>query len=138
MMSSFGSGRPRGLGGDKVEYSRSIDVNKLHKAECLRSGWAGGWQWTRNGESVASINLRAEADRLHLSYRVCIGGDEWEDVAETVHIVRIPYRLALVHQGRCSTMLSVQLRSPEAFQAPRRSPPPHPARPLPRHQLASL
>jgi hypothetical protein len=52
----------------------------------------GVWQWKRDGENVASINLRAEADRLHLSYRVRIGGGEWEDVAETVRIVRVPCR----------------------------------------------
>ena len=75
-----------------MESCRSIDVNRLHKAGCLRAGWWGGWQWTRDGEKVASINLRAEADRLHLSYRVRIGGGEWEDVEETVRIVRVPCR----------------------------------------------
>ena len=91
-MGGFGSGRPSGSGRDKVEYSRSIDVNKLHRTGCLRPGWAGSWQWTRDGEKVASINLRAEEDRLHLSYRVRIGGGEWENVAETVRIVRVPCR----------------------------------------------
>jgi hypothetical protein len=40
----------------------------------------GGWQWTCDGERVAWINLRAETDRLRLTYRVRLGGDEWEDV----------------------------------------------------------
>jgi hypothetical protein len=75
-----------------VEGSRSIDVNRLHKMGCLRPGWTGGWQWTRDGESVASINMRAEGARLHLSYRVRIAGGDWEDVAETVHIVRVQCR----------------------------------------------
>jgi hypothetical protein len=92
MMGGFGSGRPSGSGRGKVEHCRSIDVNRLHKAGCLRPGWWGGWQWTRDGEKVASITLRAEADRLHLSYRVRIGGGEWEDVEETVRIVRVPCR----------------------------------------------
>ena len=91
-MGGFGSGRPSGSGRDTVEACRSIDVNRLHREGCLRAGWMGGWQWTRDGEKVASINLRAEADRLHLSYRVRIGGGEWEDVAETVRIVRVPCR----------------------------------------------
>jgi hypothetical protein len=30
---------------------------------------------------------RVEADRLHLTYRVRIGGGDWEDAAETVRIV---------------------------------------------------
>jgi hypothetical protein len=91
-MGGFGSGRPSGTGRDKVESCRSIDVNRLHKAGCLRDGWAGGLQWMSAGEKGTLINLRAEADRLHLSYRVRIGGGEWEDVAETVGIVRAPCR----------------------------------------------
>ena len=52
----------------------------------------GSLQWTSDGEPVASINLRAEADRLHLTYRVRMGSGEWEDVAETVRIVRVACR----------------------------------------------
>jgi len=91
-MGGFGSGRPSSSGRLRVESCRSIDVNRLSKAGCLVPGRRGGWQWTHDGERVAWINLRAEADRLHLSYRVRISGGEWEDVEETVHIVRIPCR----------------------------------------------
>jgi hypothetical protein len=91
-MGGFGSGRHSGSGRDTVEASRSIDVNRLRKAGCLRAPFAGGWQWTRDGEKVASINLRAEADWLHLSYRVRTGGGEWEDVEEPVRLVRVPCR----------------------------------------------
>ena len=91
-MGGLGSGRPSGSGRDKVEASRSIDINRLHKTGCLGAGWSGGWKWTRDGERVAWINLRAEADRLQLSYRVRIGGGEWKDVEETVRIVRVPCR----------------------------------------------
>lgn len=91
-MGGFGSGRPSGSGRGTVEGSRSIDVNRLDREGCLRAGWAGGWHWTRDGDKVASINLRAESQRLHLTYRVRIGGGEWEDVAETVRIVRVPCR----------------------------------------------
>ena len=91
-MGGFGSGRPSGSGRATVEACRSIDVNRLHREGCLRAGWAGSWQWTRDGEQVASINLRAEHDRLHLTYRVRIGGGDWEDVAETVRIVRVACR----------------------------------------------
>ena len=48
--------------------------------------------WTRDDKVVASISLRAEKDRLDLSYRVQISGGEWEDVAETVRIVRVRCR----------------------------------------------
>ena len=93
MMGGFGSGRSAGLGRDTVESCRSIDVNGLHREGCLSPGWWGGWHWTRDREKVASINLRAEEDRLLLSYRVRIAGGDWEDVEETVRI------------GHCQTKL---------------------------------
>ena len=76
----------------KVEECRSLDVNRLHREGCLRPGWGGNWQWTRDGERIAWIGLRAELDCLHLSYRVRIGGGDWQDVAETVRIVRVACR----------------------------------------------
>ncbi len=91
-MGGFGSGRPSGSGRTTVEACRSIDVNRLNKTGCLRAGWTGGWQWTRDGERVAWINLRAEHDRLHLTYRMRTGSGEWEDVAETVRIICVPCR----------------------------------------------
>ena len=41
---------------------------------------------------MASINLWAEDEWLHLTYRVRIGGGDWEDVAEVVHVVRVACR----------------------------------------------
>ena len=89
-MGGLGSGRPSGSGRTTVESCRSVDVSRLHKAGCLCPGWSGAWQWTRDGEKIASINLRAQADRLHLSYRLRIAGGDWQDVDETVRIVRMP------------------------------------------------
>ena len=91
-MGCFGSGRPNGSGRAKVEGCRSLDVNRLHREGCLRAGWSGIWQWTRGGERVAWINLRAERDHLHLTYRARIGGGDWEDVAERARIVRVGCR----------------------------------------------
>ena len=91
-MGGFGSGPPSGSGRGKVDECRSIDVSRLHKEGCLQPGWSGGWQWTNNEERVAWINLRAAADCVHLSYRVRIGDGEWENVDETVRIVRVPCR----------------------------------------------
>jgi hypothetical protein len=69
-----------------------IDVNWLHREGCLRPGWAGGLRWASDGEEIATINLRAKADGIHLIYRVCVGEGEWEDVAEIVRLVRLPCR----------------------------------------------
>jgi hypothetical protein len=92
MMGGLGSGRPSGSGRDTVESCRSIDVNRLQKACGLSPGWSSGWQWTRDGEKVAWISLRAEASCLNLTYRVRVADGEWRDVVETVRIVRIPCR----------------------------------------------
>ena len=91
-MGGIGSGRPRGSGRRTVEAFWSIDVNRLQCQGCLGAGWSGGWQWSRDGEQVASIHLRAAHDRLHLSYRVRVSGDECQDVTETVRIVRVRCR----------------------------------------------
>jgi hypothetical protein len=39
------------------------------------------------GGEIVSINLRAVAERLHLSYKVRVGDEGWEDVAEIIPIV---------------------------------------------------
>jgi hypothetical protein len=39
------------------------------------------------GGEIVSINLRAVAERLHLSYKVRVGGGGWEDMAEIIPIV---------------------------------------------------
>src|SRR5215211_2149158 len=85
-MGGIGSGRPGGTGRNTVESCRSLDVNRLQRTGCLEPGRARSWQWTRDGERVAWINLRADADRLHLWYRVRLAGEEWQDVHETVGI----------------------------------------------------
>jgi hypothetical protein len=68
-----------------------LDVNQLSEKGCLRPGWSSTCQWT-NGNEVASINLLAEAERLHLSYTIRVGDGEWKDVAEVIPIVRLPCR----------------------------------------------
>jgi hypothetical protein len=88
-MGGFGSGRPSGYGRDTVESNLSIDVNRPHRAGYLRAGAVGTWRWTHDGERVASIYVRAEQERLRLTYRVRIGNGEWERVAEIVRIARV-------------------------------------------------
>ncbi|MGH7089279.1 MAG: hypothetical protein ACREFQ_10290 [Stellaceae bacterium] len=77
---------------DTVEGARSLDINRLNKAGCLRPGYIGGWQWIRDGERVADIGLRAEAQRLILSYRIRRNGGEWQDVEQPTPVVRVPCR----------------------------------------------
>jgi len=54
-----------------------------------RAGWFG-WQWTRDGETVVSINVRTEADWVTLSYRHRSGGGDWQDAEYPVRLDRTP------------------------------------------------
>ena len=72
---------------------RSLDVRRWAREGMLRPGCWGGWQWTRNGEVVASIQMRAEQDRVILMYRHRSSDDEWKDKRYPVHIVRTPCNL---------------------------------------------
>ena len=69
-----------------------LDANYLSARGCLEPGWSGQWN---DGNEVASINLRAEAGQLCLSWR----GEERdedgerEDMAEIIPIVRVPCQL---------------------------------------------
>jgi hypothetical protein len=89
-MGGFGSGRPSSSRLGTVEGHLALDVNCLHPGRCLRTGWSGTWTWTLDGAIVGAIGLRAEADRLNLSYRLSVGGCEAESVTESVLVVRLP------------------------------------------------
>jgi hypothetical protein len=86
-MGGFGSGQPSGAGRTTVDAYRSIDVNRLQREGCLRPGYSGGWQWTRDGERVASIHIRRDRDRVVLSYRARRHGEEWQDIEQSTPIV---------------------------------------------------
>jgi hypothetical protein len=92
MVGGVGSGRRSGSGRDTVESCRSLDVNRLHRCGCLEFGWSGSWQWTREGERVAWISLRAETGRIVLSYRYRRNGGDWQDVEEHIRIEYVPCR----------------------------------------------
>ena len=68
-----------------------LDIDQLREMGCLRPGWSGACQWT-DGNEVASINLRAEVKRLHLSYTVRVGDGERQDMTETIPIVHLRCR----------------------------------------------
>lgn len=87
-MGGPGSGNHWGNGAATTDDYRRLDVRRLARAGALRLGFGGGWQWTCNGEVVASIKLRAEHDRVVLTYRYRSGGDEWKDQQYPVLIAR--------------------------------------------------
>lgn len=58
---------------------RRLDVRRWAREGMLRPGWRGGWQWSRGGEVVASIQMRAESERVVLMYRHRSGDGDWKD-----------------------------------------------------------
>ena len=69
---------------------RSLDVRRWAREGMLRPGYCGSWQWMRNGEVLASIQMPAEADRVILIYRHRDGGGDWKDEQYPVRIARTP------------------------------------------------
>ena len=79
-MGGIGSGRRYQGGKSTTSDYRTLDVRKLQRDGLLSPGRAFGLNWTRRGETVASIQVRTEADRLTLNYRHRSNGGEWEQV----------------------------------------------------------
>ena len=90
-MGGLGSGRWKNRVRKTVESYRMLDIDQLREMGCLRPGWSGACQWT-DGIEVASINLRTEVKRLHLSYTVRVGDGERQDMTETIPIVHLRCR----------------------------------------------
>lgn len=79
-MGGRGSGRRYHFGAkDTTSDYRHLDVRRLQRKGLLSPGQFYSWQWSRNGETVASIRVRSEAGRIILSYRSRSGGEEWQD-----------------------------------------------------------
>lgn len=77
-MGGPGSGRWHYGAADCTDDYRVFDVRRLQRDGLLTLARAFGWQWTTEGETVASIQVRTEADRLILSYRHRSGGGDWK------------------------------------------------------------
>ena len=85
------SGRRKDRTRRTVESYLTLDVNQLSEKGCLRPGCSSTCRWIA-GNEVVSLNLRAEAGRVHLSYTVRVGNGEREDIAETIPIVHLRCR----------------------------------------------
>lgn len=79
-MGGIGSGRRWHFSANSLTSDmRALDVRRWAREGYLRPGHAFGWQWTQDGEKVASIQVRAEIGRVRLIYRTgAYGGDREE------------------------------------------------------------
>ena len=80
IMGGIGSGRRWHFSANALTSDmRALDVRRWAREGYLRPGHAFGWQWTQDGEKVASIQVRAEIGRVRLIYRTrAYGGDREE------------------------------------------------------------
>jgi hypothetical protein len=67
-MGGCGSGRHRGVRKRRVESCLALNVNELRRKGALTPGGAGTLTWERNGEIHASLEFRADAAGLVLSF----------------------------------------------------------------------
>lgn len=91
-MGGRGSGRRNQGGKGTTDDCRAIDVRRWQRDGLLMPGHAFGWNWTRNGETVASIRVRAEAGRVVLSYQQR-HGDDWRPMEYPVRLDWTPCTL---------------------------------------------
>ncbi len=86
-MGGMGSGRHWYWGvKDTTGDYRAIDVRRWQRDSLLAPHQAFGWQWSRDGEVVASIRVRTEPGRIILNYRHRSGGEEWKDESYPVRL----------------------------------------------------
>lgn len=85
-MGGFGSGRQGGK--ECTGDMRALDVRRLHRDGYLRAGMGYGWNWSRGGETVASIRVQVEADCAWLVYKQRQRGGEWIDIRYPVTLER--------------------------------------------------
>ncbi len=86
-MGGMGSGRHWYYGAkDTTSDYRSIDVRRWHRDGLLTPHQSFGRRWSRDGETLASIRVRTESDRVILTYRHRSGGDDWKDESYPVRL----------------------------------------------------
>jgi hypothetical protein len=88
-MGGYGSGR-RWASKDTTSDYRQLDVRRLQRDGMLERRYAFLWRWSRNGESIGSISLHPEADRVTLKYRHGGAGEGGTDQEYPVLLERTP------------------------------------------------
>ena len=88
-MGGMGSGRRDQGGKDTTGDCKSLDVRYLQRDGLLSAGRSFSLNWMSNGKTEASIQVRAETDRVILDYRHQRGG-EWKSQNYPVRIEWTP------------------------------------------------
>ena len=72
---------------------RSLDIRRLQRDGLLTLGKSWTTQWQRNGEEVASIQIRMEVDRVILNYLSRSNGGKWQRMESPVTLQWTPCNL---------------------------------------------
>lgn len=79
-MGGIGSGRRwHHSANNTINHYYAIDVRRWRRDGLLEQGRSFSWYWSREGEVVASIQVRVETGRVILIYRHQSRGGEWKD-----------------------------------------------------------
>jgi len=77
-MGGLGSGRYWHYGANDItDNYRTLDVRRWQRDGFLNQNRSFGWQWSSNGEKIASIKARTETDQVILTYSHRIGDGDW-------------------------------------------------------------
>jgi hypothetical protein len=88
-MGGFGSGRK--FGANVTEDYRQIDIRRWQREGLLVPDSYINWQWSRNGEKVASIAAKVETGQLRLIYNYRASGSEnWEPLDYPIRLQTTP------------------------------------------------
>ena len=72
---------------------RALDIRSIHREKLLIPGRWFCWQWTRNGEEVASIGVHVAEDYVTLGYTNTPRDGEPQSISDTVAVVWTACRL---------------------------------------------
>jgi hypothetical protein len=85
-MGGIGSGRRYQGGKETTDQMRMLDIRRLHRDGLWEAGRWLTVTWSNQGEVVASIQIRAEADHVLLKYLSRRHGDAWQPMEYPVHL----------------------------------------------------
>lgn len=87
-MGGLGSGRHTNI--DCTDDCRSIDIRFWHRQGLLEFGLSFTTRWSRNGETIAKIDVNSEGNRLMLSYYCRSNGSDWQYMHYPIHLQTTP------------------------------------------------
>lgn len=76
-----------------TEDYRALDVRSIKRAGRLTPGQSFSWIWSRNGNTIATINMQTDTDSVRLNYQQRAHGGEWQDMDYWVRLAYTPCNL---------------------------------------------